>query len=86
MTNPDNLKNTYESLAAKYLTPEDHKTLEANGFTGMDQRDPTWDSLNLEAKNLILTNAAPDSPRRLIWRSVGWLRSIRPLATTLSLI
>lgn len=61
MTNPDNLKNTYESLATKYLTPEDHKTLESNGFTGMDQPDPTWDRLNLEAKNLILTNTPPDS-------------------------
>lgn len=57
----NNVKNTYESLAAKHLTPEDRQTLETNGFAGMDQPDATWDSLNLEAKNLILTNTPPDS-------------------------
>ncbi|WP_140986168.1 MerR family transcriptional regulator [Asticcacaulis tiandongensis] len=75
MTNPDSLKNTYESLAAKYLTPEDHKTLEANGFAGMDQPDATWDSLNLEAKNLILTHAAPDSDEA-VDLAVRWMAQV----------
>lgn len=75
----DNVKNTYEALAAKHLTPEDHKTLTGNGFNGMDQPDATWDSLNLEAKNLILTHAAPDSDEA-VDLAVRWMTQVNKAA------
>ncbi|MEM9964465.1 MAG: MerR family transcriptional regulator [Asticcacaulis sp.] len=71
----NSVKNTYEALAAKHLTPEDQETLTANGFNGMDQPDTTWDSLNLEAKNLILTHTAPDSAEA-VDLAVRWMTQV----------
>ncbi|MFT4089559.1 MAG: MerR family transcriptional regulator [Asticcacaulis sp.] len=75
MTHTDSLKTTYETLVAQYLTPEDRNTLESNGFAGMDKPDTTWDSLNLEARNLILSNTAPDSAEAMDL-AVRWMTQV----------